>query len=216
MASLNRSCCCQRPWRQSHGEHWSPTQPKTRTKNFGDCESKQFGFITCYLQMIYEQNSNRNTLMYMMRMSLMTLTRGRPGAMNSPIQTVPFVQIWCQIHYINTTTRVNYLSLPCSNYKRNKIQELQKRKEQPGCWPHQEYCRPRQTGGNWWFSETILYQDLWISWEWALKVPKPAVVHHLNLSSWRTARPINFGICFCRNQILVCPSFVMLWFCQIW
>ena len=212
MTSPNRSCCCQRPWRQSHGEHWSPTQPKTRTKNFGDCESKQFGFITCYLQMIYEQNSNRNTLMYMMRMSLMTLTRGRPGAMNSPIQTVPFVQIWCQIHYINTTTRVNYLSLPCSNYKRNKILEkndlvVDHTKNIVGHVKLEEIDE---------FSDTILYQDLWISWEWALKVPKPAVVHHLNLSSWRTARPINFGICFCRNQILVCPSFVMLWFCQIW
>ena len=212
MASLNRSCCCQRPWRQSHGEHWSPTQPKTRTKNFGDCESKQFGFITCYLQMIYEQNSNRNTLMYMMRMSLMTLTRGRPGAMNSPIQTVPFVQIWCQIHYINTTTRVNYLSLPCSNYKRNTILEkndlvVDHTKNIVGHVKLEEIDD---------FSETILYQDLWISWEWALKVPKPAVVHHLNFSSWRTARPINFGICFCRNQILVCPSFVMPWFCQIW
>ena len=37
------------------------------------------------------------TLMYMMRTSLMTLTRGRPGAMNNPIHTVP-CSILCQIY----------------------------------------------------------------------------------------------------------------------
>ena len=33
------------------------------------------------------------TLMYMMRMSLMTLTSGRPGAINNPIHTVPCIVI---------------------------------------------------------------------------------------------------------------------------
>ena len=192
MASPNRSCCCQRPWRQSHGEHWSPIQPKTRTKNFGECENAQFGFITCYLQMVYEHNSNRNTLMYMMRMSLMTLTRGRPGAMNSPIQTVPFSKY--DVRYIIITiTRVNYLSLPCSNFTRNKILELQKKNNL--VVDHTKnivgHVKLEEIDD---FSETILYQDLWISWEWALKVPKPAVVHHLNFSSWRTARQINLSV----------------------
>ena len=136
---------------------------------------------------------------------------GGQGPWTVPSKLFPFSKYYVR-SIINTTTRVNYLSLPCSNYKRNKILEkndlvVDHTKNIVGHVKLEEIDD---------FSETILYQDLWISWEWALKVPKPAVVHHLNLSSWRTARPINFGICFCRNQILVCPSFVMLWFCQIW
>ena len=113
--------------------------------------------------MVYEHNSNRNTLMYMMRMSLMTLTRGRPGAMNSPIQTVPFSKY--DVRYIIITiTRVNYLSLPCSNFTRNKILELQKKNNL--VVDHTKnivgHVKLEEIDD---FSETILYQDLWISWE---------------------------------------------------
>ena len=54
--------------------------------------------IQIIFQETLEQMIIKVTLMYMIRMSLMTLTRGSPGAMNSPIHTVPCVIISNENH----------------------------------------------------------------------------------------------------------------------